>query len=122
MADNKHPFEITQNKWEHEIIYSKGNYTTIVGFIDLLIYVKGTFHTKDYLGFEHKGLSVFIEVKSAIPDLGELIRQMRAYQTYRDNVETPTRYLIVSPDDRNEEILKEQGFYFYKYPDPEKLF
>lgn len=122
MSDNKYPFEITTNKWEHEVVYSQGNYTMLVGFIDLLIYIKGTFHTKNYCDFEHKGLSVFIEVKSVIPDLGELIRQMRAYQTFRDNVETPTKYLIVSPDDRHEEILIEQGFYFYKYNDPEKLF
>lgn len=121
MLENEHQYKIVNNKWEHEVVYSKGNYKMVVGFIDILAEIKGVFHFDPDMRIQNYDKKpVFIEVKTEIPSLGELIRQMRAYQAYQDNY--LTSYLIVSPDDRHEKILKEQGFYFYKYKDPSLLF
>jgi hypothetical protein len=73
----------------------------------------------DYTYEEERIKPIYIEVKTEIPSLGELIRQMRAYQAYLDSFAS---YIIVAPDNRHEKILKEQGFYFYKYKDPSLLF
>jgi hypothetical protein len=122
MKNNPHPFKIVTNKWEHEVIFVNGNYKMIVGYIDLLVRIKGKFYFNDTKKYEDYTKSVFIEVKTQIPNLGELIRQMRAYQSYQRDVDTLTEYLIVSPDDRHKEILQKQGFGFYKYKDPNLLF
>jgi hypothetical protein len=122
MANNSYPFKIFNNKWEHPVVYEKGSYKLLVGFIDLFVQISGTFDIKDHYGINYRFLNIFIEIKSEIPDLGELIRQMRAYQTYVDHTETPIKYLIISPDDSHCKILNEQGFYFYKYKDPSLLF
>lgn len=54
----------------------------------------------------------YFEVKPSIPSVGELIRQLRMYQTYTGS----TEWFVVSPDDRCESILKAQGFGFIKVP------
>lgn len=120
MKNNECQWKITKNKWEHEVIYKNGTYKTVVGFIDIMAEIKGVFHydpESKIQGYDLK--QVFIEIKTEIPVLGELIRQIRAYQAYEGLY---TAYLIVSPDNRHEKILNEQGFYFYKYKDPALLF
>ena len=113
MSKNKFPYKIIKTKWEHEVVYSKGNFKTIVGFIDILVEIEGVFHYNPESEKQITNIKpVFIEVKTEIPVLGELIRQMRAYQTYQGMF---TAYLIVSPDDRHKKILNEQGFGLYKY-------
>jgi len=119
MKENPHPFEIKDIRWEHQVMHTNGSYSAIVGFIDLKIHIKGKFYYWDTKQYENSDRQIFIEVKTEIPNLGELIRQMRTYQTYADR---NTHYLIVSPDDRHTNKLKEQGFYFYKYQDPTLLF
>lgn len=119
MAKNPHPYKITTNKWEHQVIYTNGNYKMIVGYIDIFVRIHGKFYFSDTKEYEDSDRGVFIEVKTQIPSLGELIRQMRAYQAYEGY---HTHYLIVSPDDRHQKLLKEQGFWFYKYKDPNQLF
>lgn len=118
MENYSKPYKILRPKWESQVVYRNGSYTTIVGFIDLLVRLKGEFVNKDDDCIESYK-TIFIEVKTEIPSLGELIRQMRAYEFCQDNL---TSYIIVSPDDRHMQILKEQGFYFYKYKDPTLLF
>ena len=54
----------------------------------------------------------YFEVKPSIPSVGELIRQLRMYQTYTAG----TAWFVVSPDDRFESILQAQGFGFIKVP------
>lgn len=122
MADNKLPYKIIKNEWEHPVVYTSGNYKLLVGFIDIFVRIGGTFDAKGPYNFNHTTLNVFVEIKTEIPSLGELIRQMRAYQTYVDHFENYTKYMVVSPDDRHAKILNEQGFYFYKYKDPALLF
>src|SRR5262245_64184354 len=54
--------------------------------------------------------TVGIEVKSAIPSLGEVIRQIRVYQ---EHVEYP--FHVLCPDDRFAEPLRGQGIGFLTY-------
>jgi len=124
MKNRSTPYELTPAKWEHQVIYyGSKTYKVVVGFVDIYVGVKGIFHFKmsnsDDTYAEERTKPIYIEVKTEIPSLGELIRQMRAYQAYHDNF---ADYIIVSPDDRHKKILEEQGFHFYKYHDPSKLF
>ena len=80
---------------EHPITENK----FIVGFVDLY---------KD--GFA-------IEVKSKIPSIGELIRQINFYRNY-----TGGRWIVVSPDDRYADVLRAQDIQFYKCKAPGELF
>lgn len=53
---------------------------------------------------------LFIEVKTKVPSLGELFRQLNTYREY-----VTGDFLVVCPDDSNSEMIKKQGFLFYKY-------
>lgn len=121
MSKNPKPYEITNVKWEHQIIYTNSyNNHTLIGFADLMVSYKCEFYNKHSESYQMENGEVIVEIKTKIPDLGSVIRQMRTYQTYQKHYRT--QYLVVSPDDRFPEILKEQGFWFYKYNDPTKLF
>jgi hypothetical protein len=71
----------------------------IVGFVD--IYLCG----------------IAVEVKSKIPVVGDLIRQINFYRKY-----IGAQWLVVSPDDRFVDLLKSQGIKFFKYKNPGELF
>ena len=52
----------------------------------------------------------FVKVKTKIPSLGELFRQLRMYKEYvKDEI------IVVCPDDIEKELIESQGFRFYKY-------
>ena len=85
-----------------------------------MVSYKCEFFNKHADSYQMEDGQIIIEIKTKIPDLGSVIRQMRTYQVYQKHYRT--QYLVVSPDDRFTEILKEQGFWFYKYNDPTKLF
>lgn len=119
MAKNPHPYEITEVQWEFPVNHINGSFKMLVGYVDIVARVKGQFYFSDTKKFEYSERYAFIEVKTKIPSVGELIRQMRAYQNYNDK---RTSYIVVSPDDRHTETLNSQGFYFYKYKDPNTLF
>ena len=53
------------------------------------------------------------EVKPVIRSVGELIRQLRQYESREWKV------AVVSPDDRFREIIEKQGFIFIKAPQPD---
>tara|TARA_R110002072_G_scaffold83545_3_gene189461 strand:- start:192 stop:686 length:495 start_codon:yes stop_codon:yes gene_type:complete len=120
MKNNPNPFKVLGTKWEHQIMHINGNFKMIVGYIDILVRIRGKFYFNNSKEYEECTKDILIEVKTQIPSLGELIRQMRAYQTYQTN--HLTEYLIVANDDRHEKTLNEQGFWFYKYKDPTQLF
>ena len=61
-------------------------------------YIKVTYQRQETLRFE---------VKSTIQSIGELIRQIRYYQTYRDGT-----YVVVSPDGRWTTQLESQNIRF----------
>jgi hypothetical protein len=58
----------------------------------------------------HENYYINFEVKSTIPSLGELIRQVRLYETYLNG-----KFYVVSPDTRFAEPLKKQGIGFIPY-------
>lgn len=54
--------------------------------------------------------SLLIEVKTKIPSLGELFRQLNTYREYEKG-----DFLVVCPDDSEKETINNQGFMFYKF-------
>lgn len=104
--------------WEYPITTGaqRGNKYT-VGFVDLRIEVS---HypaltatqrwRQDQDPFEmywKKCDSLLFEVKTAIPSLGEIIRQIRYYQEYERGI-----YVVVSPDARWKDALESQEIRF----------
>ena len=59
------------------------------------------------------GYTLACEVKPVIRSVGELIRQLRQYESSKWKV------AVVSPDDRFREIIEKQGFIFIKAPQPD---
>lgn len=55
--------------------------------------------------------SVCFEVKTSIPSVGELIRQINFYRNFKWGI-----YVVVSPDDRFASILESQNIRFIKCP------
>jgi len=55
--------------------------------------------------------SIGVEIKTIMPSLGELIRQIHFYSKYK----SISKWIVVSPDDRHTLILREHGIHFYKY-------
>ncbi|MBI3152767.1 MAG: hypothetical protein HYZ21_11580 [Chloroflexi bacterium] len=117
--------KIIEKKWDKPIT-SGSNY--IIGFIDLSItyedyYIEIDLNENDiyktFTLFEFelkwrilpKNKEVYFEVKTEIPSLGELIRQINTYRNYVEG-----KFIVVCPDDRYKELLAEQGIGFVKYP------
>jgi len=108
------PITITEKIWEYPII--SGKY--VIGFVDMLIRYKAdsitVFNEKGYDRYNEWRVSRFVneplclEVKSTIPSLGELIRQIRMYQQYLQGC-----YVVVSPDARFADAIRSQGIGFY---------
>lgn len=116
----KPPIKIELKLWEHPI----KNQNYIVGFADMMVVYK-----KPYLslsiefsaqGWIEKWIvteyaeredGVFFEVKTEIPSLGELIRQINMYRT-----NGARRFFVVSPDDSYARLLKEQGIGMIRFP------
>ncbi len=73
----------------------------IIGFADIFV----------------QGLGVGIEIKTEIPVLGDLIRQIQFYRKY-----IYASWIVVAPDDRFAKILRHEGIHFYKYKIPGELF
>lgn len=129
----KPDLEIIDSIWEHPV-QSKTQY--IIGFVDLQTIWTDYELTVSWKGSKHhnpngiqvtildnetmpiwyisdKLLTLNIEVKTTIPSVGELLRQIRMYK-----VHLPGRYMIISPDDRFRDQIQAQGLYFVKYLGP----
>jgi hypothetical protein len=118
MSKNEFPFKIDKIKWEHQVINQNGSFSQLVGFIDIMVKISGKFYSEPNKDFQEETREIFIEVKTEIPSVGALIRQIRAYQTYKSYV----HYIVVAPDNKFEKLLDEQGIWFFKYSDPNLLF
>jgi hypothetical protein len=100
-------------KWEYPIVKGSAQYKSIVGYIDMFVFI-------DILGKENadgsviydKSYKLAFEVKSKIGSIGEVIRQIRQYQTFI----RPDSFIIVSPDDRFKDLLESQGVLFVHCP------
>lgn len=68
--------------------------------------------TEGVPSFEYARKTRYFEVKPSIPSLGEVIRQVRMYQTYTAGAE----WWIVSPDARFKDHLESQSIKFLVVP------
>lgn len=118
------PVSIRKVTWEHPITtggQSGYGSTYTVGFVDLRVaveyspYLATTFPLRDRpcipaisLGYQKRAVFYF-EVKSAIPSLGELVRQIRYYETY---LKEDVTFVVTSPDTRWADQLEAQGIRF----------
>ena len=114
-------------QWEYPIVdqnnRSKSQY--VIGFVDLRVSFEVKMPSASYSSDGHsinnwkwgtatRNISINFEVKTKIPSLGELFRQINLYKTYDDSY-----FVIVSPDDRFQHQIISQGLYFLKY-EPKK--
>lgn len=110
---------VTNKVWEAPITSATGG--RAIGFIDMYMQVEIDFDREGGTSTTTYGL--LVEAKSKIASLGEVIRQIRAYQTGRPaNVgyARTQNYLcaIVCPDDRFAAVLNSQKIAFIKSPEP----
>lgn len=113
--------------WE-DVISTGSSNVYVVGFIDLtatvhrprlyLEYERYHSNAPDYSQYiktkweiGERLHTLHFEIKTAIKSLGELVRQIRMYQTY-----TRGDFFIVGPDARFAKPLASQGIGFVKYP------
>jgi hypothetical protein len=92
------------------------NYT--IGFVDMSVevsvfdlgytYPRYEVHNAQW-DVERTSQWIHFEVKPSVTSAGEVIRQIRMYQSYLQG-----EYCIVSPDDRFASILEDQGIGFIK--------
>ncbi len=108
--------------WEFPVTQIKSNF--IVGFIDMKVilnvcypdYMEKSYRYQEAGGWCEKASyfaerRLMFELKTSIPSLGELIRQIRMYQTVCEN----TEFVIVSPDDQFKTQIESQGIRFLRY-------
>lgn len=62
------------------------------------------------VGFQRQQLTLYVEAKTEINSLGELIRQIRHYKEY-----LPGSYYVLCPDEKHKMTLKAQQIGFIKY-------
>ena len=100
-----------QREWEWAVVDQKyGGSKYVVGFVDMRITLEVPDLTMSVLspprtgnqdghlprwGCLHYRKVLLFEIKTTIPSLGELIRQIRMYQTYEDGA-----FYVIAPDDR----------------------
>lgn len=69
----------------------------------------GEFEKLNYTNQYHE---LYFEIKPVIPSVGELIRQLRMYQSYIDQ----GSWYVVSPDTRFRTMIEGQNFGFIEAP------
>jgi hypothetical protein len=97
--------------WEYPVQAKNG---FMIGFIDMLVEAYPPCLTTNGNKWEvdwHTKRFVF-EVKSILPTLGELIRQIRMYEEFVGKA-----FYVVAPDDKYAKMLNQQGIGFIKYPE-----
>jgi len=109
------PFKIMEREWEYKITHETyPGRRTVAGFVDLLVS-----WLPDDGDKTNTWPSALFEIKTSIPSLGELLRQLSFYRLYVGN---NRKIVVVCPDDSDQAIIEEQGYRFLKYADPERLF
>jgi hypothetical protein len=116
-------FALAQKTWEYAITKGgplRGTEKSVIGFVDLCAAFTCSFGA---LGYQDRRFtrSLFVptvcfEAKTYITSCGELIRQIRLYQTYQPS---STVFVVVSPDTRHAAQLEDQGIGFITFPDAE---
>jgi len=96
-----------------------GGWRAPVGYGDVLLTYTAPCPSPDYGSSDviqrfdvyPEKLQLLIEVKTVLPTLGELMRQLNLYATAFRGLQA-----VVAPDDRYADILREHGFGFLLYP------
>lgn len=103
--------KVLRTRWETPVRQTKQG-GQLFGCIDLMATIEIRLET----------MRVIFEAKTKMETLGELFRQLRIYQEgwIGDNAVWHMPFVVVSPDDREVEIIRQQGFKFLKY-DPALL-
>ena len=119
---------IKEKVWEYPILRGDMRYRTIVGYIDMLVkteeivyptkqellnYLNNSHGYRQYDDVPTAGVvekNYAIEVKSKIINVGEVIRQINQYKSYRDDFQ----YIVVAPDERYRDIFLAQKIGFIK--------
>lgn len=113
---------VVKKSWEVPITANGGR---TIGFIDMYMQVDIDFGRED--GLSTASYGILVEAKSKITSLGEVIRQIRAYEMGRPSNVGSARmsgYLsaIVCPDSRFSSVLNSQSIAFIQSPsDPAPL-
>jgi hypothetical protein len=100
---------VREKVWE----FALGDSRFTAGFIDLIAAIGGPRGGCSALAFE---------IKTTIPSIGELVRQLRFYETKpirqigANYITGAVRFVVVSPDERWADALAGQGFGFLSYP------
>jgi len=109
---------IEQNIWEKPIL-SKTKYN--IGFIDLYLEIRIEFYKKkkDIYEQDANWYDYYFEVKSKLPSIGELLRQVNFYKS---NIGDRGKFYVVAPktNDKIKYLLKQQGVSFIEYPEKQK--
>lgn len=106
----KNPAEIKKN-WQQPIKAPTGE---IVGFVDMIVSYERADESGDTIN-----KVFFFDVRTTIPSLGQLIREINTYKLYLGFEQSWLyTYLVVGADDRYANILAEQGIHFLPY-DPD---
>lgn len=107
---------VLRKEWEFPIM----DRTYVIGFIDMLVttefngWMLQAHVPSPYVRREKNMQQLAFEVKTTIPSLGELLRQINHYRAYFDEVST--EFVVVSPDTRWKEMLERNSVYFLEYP------
>jgi hypothetical protein len=109
-----------KTKWEPlvQMAQTKWNTGQFIGFID--------FMATPYDEIKYDGMqisTIVFEAKTSIDSLGELFRQTNMYKAgyIAGAAVAGMPFVIVSPDDANAEIIREQKLLFLKY-EPNRVF
>lgn len=119
----KPPIQIVKKDWERPI--KSRDY--IIGFIDMMVIYEQPFLSM-FIELTDQGWvekwtviqksytddgenRIHFEVKTEIPSLGELIRQINMYRTYGAG-----RFFVVTPNNSFAQVLEEQGIGLIKFP------
>ena len=65
-----------------------------------------------YSDLFYKQRNYYFEVKTAIPSIGELIRQIQFYKSYLLIHHSDVKFAVVCPDDRFQDVLRSQEIEF----------
>jgi hypothetical protein len=103
--------KVLRTRWEPAVRQTKQG-GQLFGCIDLMATTEIRLET----------IRVVFEAKTKMETLGELFRQLRIYQEgwISGNPVWQMPFVVVCPDDREAEIIQQQGFKFLKY-DPALL-
>ena len=108
---DKPSVKIKEIIWEYAIISKNINSKFVSGFIDMAVKIERPYlYISPRNNISYRNYMVFFEVKTKIQSLGELIRQIRFYEEYKQG-----KYFVVSPESQYASLLIEQGIGFVLY-------